>query len=141
LAVGTTARIAAFVLDRPGIGAAAGALELGTFWILGMVLARQAGSLGAAVAVLVASSAYAGFLTWRVRRELPYSATAALRAFVLAVPFVVLLLVRGTWQVDALLFLVAAAGYLALLFATRVVTVEEIAAAREFLRSARRDEP
>lgn len=141
LSAGTVARLVAFALDRPGIGAAAAALELGTFWLVGVLLARRAGSFGAALAALAGSSVYAAFLTWRVRRELRYSMSLAFRAVALALPFLLLLLARGSWPVNALLFLAAASGYVAVMFAARIVTLDEIAGARQLLRTPGVDRP
>lgn len=135
VAAGSVARVVAFALDRPGIVATAATIEVGTFWVVGMPLARQAGSFGASVGALVASMFYTGYITWRVRRELPYSLTTALWALGLALPFPLLLLARSSWPTNALLFLGAASGYGALTFAARVVTIDEVAAARRLLRT------
>jgi O-antigen/teichoic acid export membrane protein len=135
LSAGGIARLVAFTLDRPGIVATAAALELGTFWVLGLPLARQAGSFGASVAALGASMAYAGFITWRIRRELRYSLTIPLRAIAVGLPFLLLLLARSSGPMNVLLFLAATGGYAVLMFATRIVTIDEISAARQFLRT------
>ena len=128
-------RLISLVVDRPGDSAVAAGVELFTFWAVGSLLATRYGSFGATVAALLGTAGYAVYITWRMRRTLPFSARPAFIAVSLAAAFLPLAWFRSTWRVNAALLAVALAGYVALLWRLRVVTAAEISAARELLRS------
>ena len=77
---------------------------------------------------------YAAVISWRVHGELPYSPRPALTAAALALPFVPLVLLRGSWAVNTVLLAVTVVGYVGLLLWRRVITVDEIAALRRVVR-------
>ena len=128
-------RLISLVVDRPGDSAVAAAVELCMFWTVGSVLAMRYGSFGATVAALLGTLGYAVYITWRMRRTLPFSVRPAVLAVSLAAAFLPLAWFRSTWPVNAALLAVSIGGYVALIWRMRVVTATEIAAARELLRS------
>jgi O-antigen/teichoic acid export membrane protein len=137
LSVGMTGRLLALTLDRPGAAAAAAAIELAAFWSFGVPLALRAGSLGACWAVVPASALYASYITWRMRRELPFSLGDAGRAVALSLVFAPLAFLRGAWPANALLLTAGAMAYGVLLLRSRVITTAEIVELWGLLRSAR----
>lgn len=101
---------------------------------VGTLLAARYGAVGMSVAALAGTIADPFVISWRVHARLPYSPRPALTAAALALPWIPLALLRGSWQVNVLLLAVAVAGYTALLLWRRVVTVEELAALRGVVR-------
>jgi len=138
LSVNSVGRLAALALDRPGLSAAAAALELAAFWALGLVLAPHWGSLGVCVAALAGSAVYSLSITWRLHRELAYSLRVPLQAGLLASTFLPLIWVRSTLAIDVGLFVGAAALYVWLLWRFRIVGIGEIAEVRRLAGIARR---
>ena len=128
-------RLISLVVDRPGDSAVAAAVELGTFWTVGSFLAMRYGSFGATVAALLGTLGYAVYITWRMRRTLPFRVRPAVLAVSLAAAFLPLAWFRSTWPVNAALLALSIGGYVALIWRLRVVTAPEISAARELLRS------
>ena len=128
-------RLISLVVDRPGDSAVAAAVELCTFWTVGSVLAMRHGSFGATVAALLGTLGYAAYITWRMRRTLLFSVRPAVLAVSLAAAFLPLAWFRSTWPMNAALLAFSIGGYVALIWRLRVVTVTEISAARELLRS------
>jgi len=100
---------------------------------LGVPLAMRAGSLGASVATLPAAVAFAWYLTWRLRPELPYALAPARRALLAAAVFVPLVVLRDGWRLNAALFAGGACAYLLVLVRARVVAVTELAELRRVL--------
>jgi len=137
LSVGMTGRLLALTLDRPGATATGAAIELAAFWLLGVPLAMWAGSLGACWAVVPASALHASYITWRMRRELPFSLVHAGRAVALSLVFAPLALLRGAWPANALLWTAGAVLYGVLLLKSRVITTDEVVGLWGLLRSAR----
>lgn len=137
LAVSSIGRLSALTLDRPGLSAMAAAVELAMFWGLGALLATRLGAVGMALAALAGTAGYAAVISWRVHGELPYKVRPALAAAGLALPFVPLAALRGSWVVNATLLAVAVVGYVGLLLWCRVVTVDEVAALRRAVQRNR----
>jgi len=134
LSIASVGRLVSLTVDRPGIAALAAALEIGSFWIVGIAATIAMGSFGASLAALVGSSLYAAVISWHMRRELHYSLSAAAWTCVLALLFVPLAWLKGQWSTNLLLFLVASAGYLFCLFRLRLVTVAEVMRFGQLLR-------
>jgi O-antigen/teichoic acid export membrane protein len=128
-------RLISLVVDRPGDSAVAAGVELFTFWTVGSLLTTRYGSFGATGAALVGTLGYAAYITWRMRRTLPFATRPALIAVSLAAAFLPLAWLRSTWPMNIALLVVSIGAYLALLRLLRVVTAAEISAARELLRS------
>ena len=118
-------RLLALVLDTPTVTATAAALELTVFWAVGIPLSSAMGSLGAAWATLPASLCFAGYATWRTRRQLPFPLGAPATALALALVFVPLAWLRSSMLVNAALLAGGALLYLALLWRFGVVTPAE----------------
>jgi hypothetical protein len=93
-------RLISLVVDRPGDSAVAAAVELCMFWTVGSVLAMRYGSFGATVAALLGTLGYAVYITWRMRRTLPFSVRAAVLAVSLAAAFLPLAWLRSTWPLN-----------------------------------------
>jgi len=134
LCIGSVGRLVSLAVDRPGMAAWAAALEIASFWLAGIVATLKFGSFGASLAALFGSILYAAAITWRMRRELPYSLTAAFRTGMLALLFMPLAWLKGAWSTNVSLLLVALAGYLLCLFGARIITRTEIARVKELLR-------
>jgi hypothetical protein len=73
-------------------------------------------------------------MSWEMRRELPYSLATAAWTGMVALIFVPLAWLKGDWSTNLLLLIVAVAGYLLCFFGMRIITVAEIANARQSLR-------
>jgi len=136
-AVGSVGRLQALVCNRPGISAAAAGVELAVFWATGSVLAAGAGSLGACIAVLTGSTLNAAFVSWHLRRELPYSYRSPASAAALGVLVMPLAWFATSWPLQLTLFAVALLMYAALLLGTRVVTIAELVALGRSIRAPR----
>ena len=137
LCVGSVGRLVSLTVDRPGVAAVAAALEISSFWIVGLFATMKWDSFGAAMAALLGSTVYAAVISWSMCRELPYSLSTAAWTGALAVLFVPLVWLKGEWPTNALLFFVASTGYLLCLFRMRIVTFAEIAKAGQLLRPGR----
>jgi hypothetical protein len=137
VAIGSAGRLVALTLDRPRTIIAAAGLEFVAFWAVGVPLALRAGSLGACIAALSASALFAGYLTVRVRPELPYSLTPAWRAVIASLVFVPLAVLRVPWPANAALFVAGTAVYHALLRRLGVITASEMAEFRRLLGNGR----
>ena len=137
LCVGSAGRLVSLTVDRPGVAAVAAALEISSFWIVGLFATMKWDSFGAAMAALLGSTVYAAVISWPMCRELPYSRSTAAWTGALAVLFVPLVWLKGEWPTNALLFVVASTGYLLCLFRMRIVTFAEIAKAGQLLRPGR----
>jgi O-antigen/teichoic acid export membrane protein len=122
LAAGHVARLLALTLDRPRVIIAAAGLELAAFWAVGVPFAARLGSLGACLATVPAAFLYAWYLTAKVRPELPYALTAARRAVLSAAVFVPLVVMRGRWELNALMFAAGAIAYVFVLTRAKVVS-------------------
>ena len=133
LCIGSVGRLVSLAVDRPGMAALAAALEFAAFWMAGIVATLRLGSFGASLAALFGSILYAAAITWRMRRELRYSLAAAFRTGMLALVFMPLAWLKGSWTTNVSLLLVAA-GYLLCLFGARIITRTEIARVKELLR-------
>lgn len=129
VSVASLGRLRALTLDRPGAIAAAAGLELAVFWGMGPLLASRMGSVGGAIAVLAASAVNAGFITWRLRRDLASSPVPAARAALLALVFLPLAWIGEDGTAVALL-LASLAGYAVLLVWTGVVSRGDLATLR-----------
>lgn len=134
LSLGCVGRLAALTLDRPKVVVAAGGIELAVFWTVGLLFAPQGGSLAVCVAAALASGCYASWITWRVRRELPYPPRAALTVAALALVFLPLAWVPAGLVIKAALFAGACVIYGWLLWRCGMVTLEEIAALRRVVK-------
>jgi O-antigen/teichoic acid export membrane protein len=133
LAAGHVGRLLALTLDRPRVIIAAAGLELAAFWAVGFPLAARLGSLGACVATVPAAFLYAWYVIAQIRPALPYSFTAAWRALASAGVFVPLVLLRGRWELNALMFAAGAMGYVFVLTRTGVVSRGDLAELRRAL--------
>jgi O-antigen/teichoic acid export membrane protein len=138
LSLGSSAGVILLAHDRGHVVLAGSALRLASFWTLGPLLIRSHGSLGACIAVLVATALQAAYLGWQVRGQMP----RALRAWVVAVtvgaPFVGLVWLRSSAWMNTGLWLAACVAYLGALALARVITREEIAATWRALGLSRR---
>jgi O-antigen/teichoic acid export membrane protein len=77
MGLGSMARLAAVVYDRPGSSVAAAAAQLAAFWVVGWWLIPGRGAWGASVATVVATAVFAAMGAWRMRAEM----AAALRSY------------------------------------------------------------
>ena len=127
LSIGCAGRVTALVVDRPSVSATAAGLEIAMFWGLGSILTARYGSLGACIAAAAATTTYATFVTWRMRREIRYSLGAALRALLFAATVMPLAWLPVSTPMRVALFGVAAAGYTVLIFAGRVLRPDDLA--------------
>ncbi len=128
LSLASTAGVVVLTHDQPGVALVAGGVRLAAFWGLGPLLIAWRASLGACLAVLVASTLHAVYLGWRVRAVM----RRALRAWVVTVGlgalFLPLFFLRASWLVNMALYLVFLVGYFWTLLRARVITPGEIAA-------------
>lgn len=134
LALSCVGRLAALTLDRPGITASAAGIELVTFWVFGLLLARQWGSAGVGLAALAASAVHATTITWRVRPHLAYSLAGARRVLGAGLVFVPALAIDGGLPQRTAALAAACLAYLAVLWTLGIVTREEFWTLRRHLR-------
>jgi len=128
-------RLAALTIDRPSRSTTAAAIELATFWTLGLTLAPRWGSFGVCMAALAASSLNAAWVTTAVRRDLPYALRPALLALLVATLFLPLGWIRTTLPVDVLLFAAVTGLYGVLLSRFGLVSLDALSALRRVIRS------
>lgn len=125
----STAGVVLLTHDRPGAALVGGGVRLAGFWSLGPLLTARWASLGACLAVLVASILHAMYVAWQVRQVMPRALRAWGACVGLGALFLPLLLLRASWTVNLALYLLFLAGYFSALLLTRVVTPGEINAA------------
>jgi O-antigen/teichoic acid export membrane protein len=134
LSVGCVGRLAALTLNRPRTIVLAGGIELSVFWTVGLLFAPRGGSLAVCIAAALASACYASWITWRIRRELPYPSRPALTVAALALIFLPLVWAPGGLTIRVALFAGACALYGWLLWRNGMVTLDELAALRRVAR-------
>ncbi len=138
LSLSSSAGVILLAHDRARVVLVGSALRLASFWTLGPLLIRSQGSLGACLAVLVATAGQAAYLGWQVRGQMP----RALRAWVVAVtagaPFVGLVWLRGSAWMNTGLCLAACVAYLGALALVRVIRRGEVTAMWRALDLSRR---
>jgi len=134
VALGSVGRLQALVLNRPAAIIAAAACEFAAFWAVGYPLASRFGSLGACAAALPGSTAYAWYVTAKLRPDLPFSLRPAARAVAASAVFIPLVLIAPAWPLSLILFAGGAAAYAGLLLRLRVVTFAEIADLKRVVR-------
>ena len=100
------------------------------------LLAPDGGSLAVSLSVMLASACYAAWITWRIRRELPYSPLAALTALALAAVFVPLAWLPPEPVARIVGFSAATMMYGWLLWKSGVVTLDELQTLRRLVRDA-----
>jgi O-antigen/teichoic acid export membrane protein len=127
VAASSIGRLHALVGHRPGVSAAAAAVDLATFWTLGPWLAARYGSLGACVAVLVAASLNAVVLGWRRPRADSYSHRKAGWVVVCACLVAPIAGVRTSWPTELALAAAGLAAFGALLGWGGLVSLSQIA--------------
>jgi O-antigen/teichoic acid export membrane protein len=117
----------AAVFERPWIVLRASLAWLLVFWGLAWPLTRWQQSLGACVAMLVGFTVFALYIALQSRRLIRYSVRGWFLVVATGIPFLPLVLLRGSLARNAGLYALFLAGYIGLLFLSRVVTVGEIA--------------
>ncbi len=123
------------VYDHPKIAVIGAGVKLASIWAFGPFLVSRWGSLGGCLAVLGASVLFAGYLTWRMQRVIPYSLQKWAFEILLGLIFLPLFWLRSSWSVNALLYAAFVIGYLALLLLLRFVSPSEVAMAWRAFRS------
>ncbi|MBM3302748.1 MAG: hypothetical protein FJY85_22720, partial [Deltaproteobacteria bacterium] len=126
LILNSIATLLTMVYNQPKVGLIAAGIRLIVFWAFGVPLVARWGSLGACIAVLVSSAIYAGYFTWRMQKTIAYSLSKWALVIVLASLFLPLALLRSTWLINIALYGVFTAGYVSLLFLSRLMTWAEI---------------
>jgi hypothetical protein len=132
--LGCLARLLSLIHNRPGAAMRSAIIHLASFIGLGMLLVAWGGSLAGCLAVLIASSLYAIYLTLRMRREIEYSVWKWGQPILLGGLFVPLGLLRSSWPVNVALFAVFAAGYTGLLLLLNIITRVEVESMRRAFR-------
>ncbi len=135
MAICSIGRLAALVVDRPGLSALAAGAELAAFWSVGPLLASRYGAAGMALAALAGTTVYGAVITWRTRDVLPYSLGPAARALGWSLTVMPLAWLRATPGVNLALLVVALGAYAALLAWRGVVSLDEVRAARNVIRT------
>lgn len=124
----SSAAVVLLAHDRGATVLIGSGIRLAAFWTLGLPLIAWGASLGACVAVLVASALQAAFLGWRTREQIPRALRAWGAAVALGAPFLALLWLRGPWWVNLALWLLASAAYLGALVLARIIAPGELGA-------------
>ncbi len=127
MAVGQVARMVATVYVRPRTVLTASAVQLLAFWILDVPLVMWLGSLGSAIATVVAWTFYGVYLTWRMQDVLRYSLRECAVVIGLGFLFVPLHWLRSSWLSNVSLYAAFLVSYVGLLWLLRVVTRDEAA--------------
>lgn len=96
VSLSSPAGVALLTHYRPDVALVGAAVRLAAFWTFGPLLIARWGSLGACLAVLIASTLHTGYLGWRVRAAMPQALRAWITAVGLGTLFLPLLLVRGS---------------------------------------------
>jgi O-antigen/teichoic acid export membrane protein len=123
------------VYNHPKTAVMSAFIRLAALWIFGPFLIAKWGSLGGCFAVLLASAIYAGYLTWRMKGVITYSLRKWASIIALGFIFLPLLWLQSSWLINALLYAVFVAGYLALLLLLRVIKSSEVIALGRAFRS------
>ena len=126
VALSSVARMLLLVFEAPRQALVGSVIRLGVFCLTVIPIILLYQSLGACIAELVASVAFAIYLTQRARLHNPYDLRAWWLTLLASVPFLGLLVLRGTLLVNMGLYLGFLGGYGALLFGLRLVTLDEI---------------
>jgi O-antigen/teichoic acid export membrane protein len=134
LALSSMARLLALTYNRPGIALQAAILQLAVFWGAGVPLIIWKGAFAGCLAVLLATSLYGVYFTWRMRGVAAYSLRQWVLAILPGLGFLPLAWLRSSWQVNIALFAISMIGYLALLLFLKIVTTGELLNLRRSLR-------
>ncbi|HET9530402.1 MAG TPA: lipopolysaccharide biosynthesis protein, partial [Blastocatellia bacterium] len=132
--LGSVARLLALTYDRPGVALKAALIHLIGFIGTGAPLVAWRGSLAGCMAVLIATTLYAGYFTWRMRGVVGYSIWKWALPILLGGLFLPLALLRSSWPVNTALFGIYVTGYASLLLLLKIVSPGEIAWMRRAVR-------
>lgn len=138
LGLGSLAGVVALATDRPAATLAAAGVQLAVLWSVGIPLTHRFTSLGTCWAVLVASTAYAACLTWRMWDVLRPAIFTYARVVGLGLIFLPLAAFKSAPITNVLLYAVFVAGYGSALLVSRTITLDELSAAWNAFRVKRR---
>jgi O-antigen/teichoic acid export membrane protein len=114
------------VYNAPKTAVISAFIRLAALWIIGPFLVVKWGSLGGCFAVLLASTIYAAYLTWRMKGVITYSLRKWATILALGFIFLPLLWLRSSWQINVLLYAGFVGGYFFLLVLFRVIKSSEV---------------
>jgi O-antigen/teichoic acid export membrane protein len=126
LALSSVAQMLLLVFEAPKQTLIGSIVRLAIFWLVAIPLIRFYQSLGACIAVLIASVAFSLYLTYRAKHYLSYTVRGWTRVLGAALPFLGLVAFRDTLLVNIGLYAGFVVGYAALLFGLRLVPLDEI---------------
>lgn len=114
------------VYNRPKIALLAAGTRFGAILIFGPLLIMKWGSLGGCFAVLVASTIYSVYLTWRMQGMMTYSLKKFAGIIVLGITFLPLMWLKSSWAMNCALYGLFVLGYVSLLLLLRIVKLGEL---------------
>jgi O-antigen/teichoic acid export membrane protein len=126
LALSSVAQMLLLIFEAPRQVLAGSIIRVGLFWTVAIPLIRRYQSLGACIAVLVASIGYSLYLTSRAMQHRRYRMRGWVVTVVAALPFLSLLVFRGAWIINLGLYAGFLMAYGGLVLGLRLVTVAEI---------------
>jgi O-antigen/teichoic acid export membrane protein len=138
VSLSSIANLAAFGYGRGGVVLGASAVQLAAFWLLGPMLVREYGWIGASLGVVCAQIAQAVFSTIASKRREEYSLRAWLQVVLLGALLLPLGLIRGSALANAGLLCASLLGYAVLLWRLRLITGNELRAMKSALRQRSR---
>ncbi len=138
LALSNVATLLTLVYNCPKVALGAGGIRLAAFWVLGIPFVVWWGSLGACLAVFVASALYGGYFTWCIQRRVSYSLQLWAWAIALGLMFLPLSALQSSWVINGVLYGLFVVGYGGLLLFFRIIRFGELRTAWEALDPRRR---
>ncbi len=123
--LGSVARLLSLVFERPRHVLLATVIELGVFWAVAIPLISWKGGVGVSVAFFAASAVYAGYMTYRLQKEVPYSLHAWFAVILTALVFLPLIWLRAGIWVNLALFIGFIMCYSVLLVGFKLVSMDE----------------
>lgn len=126
VSLSSTAGVVVLTHDRPGVALVGAGIRLLAFGALAPWLIGRWASLGACVAMLLASTLHAAYLGWQVRAAIARALRAWVTTVGLGALFLPLLLLRGAGPVNAALYVVFLGGYFGVLMRARIITGDDI---------------
>jgi O-antigen/teichoic acid export membrane protein len=126
LALSSVAQMLLLIFEAPRQVLVGSMIRVGLFWTVAIPLIHRYQSLGACIAVLAASIGYSLYLTSRAMHHRRYSMRGWVVTVGAALPFLGLLVFRGSWITNLGLYMGFLMGYGGFVLGLRLVTVAEI---------------
>ncbi len=120
------ATLLTIIYNRPQMALSAAILRLVIFWSLGIPLISRWGSLGGCIAILLASTFYSFYFTWRIKAIVKYPLKKWIGVISFGTLFLPLLWLRSSFLANIGLYSLFVTSFFCILFFLKIITRGEV---------------